>query len=1123
MSGTLTKPAESSPADVLANLINQSLQSISISCARSEGVRDLCHVGVIGYGAQVGSALAGALSEKLLIPISEVANNPAYVEEQVKKVNDGAGGFIEQAIKFPVWLDPVTYGGKPLGRALKLARDVLADWLRQHEPDMPPVVINITGTESGEDDWASAAEELKTLACKSHGNVLLINHVISTSGQPSIMYPGDEQSLPDEGAKEFFRASSLLPETVKDLLRWHEFDPPKGARAFGLNPASSLLKPFLSSFGSHPANFGGRGSVPYYVRLNHPACFLFLIDQSERMSLVSQAEESEAQPEAAPPKNNTPDWLREHLSFAITPKDSIVASLTGPPLSDPNAVTLTDNVAQPPIEPAAAQAASAALPVESEAPLKLDPDSLVETDDLNRLISALQAHDQNRRGAQAIEYDERQVEILRAVGLTLIVGPAELGGNLQSSPLREQVRAILQRVTIGEAPEARVCRLWLSCGAGETGVEAVEEFATLVKESLWEPVLALAFRALSHFGQRRLLADLLPTEQPLSLIQADAWLEAAHASDLDSQWHSRLTAAPHSLLSSALSKQWADLLAFETTLVWGGASLTAERQFAMPDEALNYQVPRTYEEAETQRLAARAAAAVTRSWLARKSGDSSVLLNPAGQLLPIWEREYLQALALWQHNNLYGAISGLEDALRHNPYQTAIRLALAVLLARQSPEKALSELEGAESTREIYVSQAALLARRGSYDEAESALSRCWTEPVARSEAARFSWQRGREQYRQREQALRTALAEQRGDWNTARRAWRIACADKTEQNQAQWLIENLRKILREVRELYMVRRELEAVGAGQTWLRSVLQQRLKRGLYAASKIPLTGDALFFRAAAMLDVFPKRAVRDFQSLLQQRHWIEAERSVGGARIVYAGDALLRFGRPEDALRAYELSSIVMPESLNERVAVATLFAEVMRGAQAEAIAQGAKRAGLLAPSSAWSQTLAALCFIIAGESEIALTHLNAARECGATESVCRYLQRMCAPQTETAPKSEVNLSVLEQPDEIETVARVLCGQEIEPERAGAIDKILGEGWINDCLLNPYLAASRLLAIWCDELKWDEALLCVREFAQSDVGWAIELAALVRVRRALDCASRGELEADQALKEVESLL
>jgi hypothetical protein len=111
----------STKAQGLADAINKLLQNLCIKCAKEEGIRDYFHVGVIGYGKVVGPAFAGALSGRELVPISEVGATPARVDARTKKVSDGAGGLVEQAVKFPVWFDATAEGGTPMCAALQEA------------------------------------------------------------------------------------------------------------------------------------------------------------------------------------------------------------------------------------------------------------------------------------------------------------------------------------------------------------------------------------------------------------------------------------------------------------------------------------------------------------------------------------------------------------------------------------------------------------------------------------------------------------------------------------------------------------------------------------------------------------------------------------------------------------------------------------------------------------------------------------------------------------------------------------------------------------------------------------------------------------------------------------------
>src|ERR1700730_5687532 len=95
-SSSMAEPFGAQPekpkAQGVADGINRLLQNLVLKCAKSDGIRDYFHVGVLGYGGKVGWALGGSLTDQQLVPISAIANNPLKVEQRTRKVDDGAGG-----------------------------------------------------------------------------------------------------------------------------------------------------------------------------------------------------------------------------------------------------------------------------------------------------------------------------------------------------------------------------------------------------------------------------------------------------------------------------------------------------------------------------------------------------------------------------------------------------------------------------------------------------------------------------------------------------------------------------------------------------------------------------------------------------------------------------------------------------------------------------------------------------------------------------------------------------------------------------------------------------------------------------------------------------------------------
>lgn len=256
-SGSMDDPfgageAKRKKADGVADAVNRLLQNLVIKCAKSEGVRDYYSVGVLGYGSKVGPAFSGPLSGKDLAPISEIADNPARIEERTRKTDDGAGGLVDQTVKFPVWFDPVARGGTPMCDALTRTHTILAGWLAQHPACFPPIVINITDGESTDGDPAPAATKLTDLA-GDDGNVLLFTVHLSSQRAAPIEFPDAEAELPDKYAQLLFRISSLLPEYMRSVAEGEGYRVSDGTRGFVFNADIVSVIRFLD-IGTRPSN-----------------------------------------------------------------------------------------------------------------------------------------------------------------------------------------------------------------------------------------------------------------------------------------------------------------------------------------------------------------------------------------------------------------------------------------------------------------------------------------------------------------------------------------------------------------------------------------------------------------------------------------------------------------------------------------------------------------------------------------------------------------------------------------------------------------------------------------------------------------------------------------------------
>lgn len=247
--GTIAK----AKADGVADAINRLLQDLVIKCAKSEGVRDYYHVGVIGYGANVGPAFGGDLLGQEIVPVSMIADHPTRVEERTKQVDDGAGGLIEQTVKFPIWFDPIANGGTPMCEAFAQAKEILQNWIEEHPKAFPPVVIHITDGESTDGDPTDLMRELKNMQTKD-GNVLLFNvHLTDNPNADSLSFPDNTNELPDQYSQLLFDGASVLTPFMRNVAEEIGFDVSERTRGFVMNADLPLVIQALE-IGTRPSN-----------------------------------------------------------------------------------------------------------------------------------------------------------------------------------------------------------------------------------------------------------------------------------------------------------------------------------------------------------------------------------------------------------------------------------------------------------------------------------------------------------------------------------------------------------------------------------------------------------------------------------------------------------------------------------------------------------------------------------------------------------------------------------------------------------------------------------------------------------------------------------------------------
>lgn len=234
-----------SKSQFVADAVNRTLMNLITRCTKSEGTRDYFHVGVIAYGGVgIGNGFQGALGSTVMHPISAIEANPLRVEDRKKRMDDGAGGLVEQTIKFPVWFEAKASGGTPMCDGLKKTSAELVAWCDKNTDGYPPAVLHITDGESSDGDPEELAGHLRQIHTND-GLALLLNIHVSSSGSDPIKFPASENALPDSFAKILFRMSSQLPEHLIKFAQEKGHQVSSESRGFMFNAEAPEIVDFF--------------------------------------------------------------------------------------------------------------------------------------------------------------------------------------------------------------------------------------------------------------------------------------------------------------------------------------------------------------------------------------------------------------------------------------------------------------------------------------------------------------------------------------------------------------------------------------------------------------------------------------------------------------------------------------------------------------------------------------------------------------------------------------------------------------------------------------------------------------------------------------------------------------
>lgn len=230
-------------SEFVAEVVNHTLHDLVIRCTKTEEVRNYYHIAVIGYGRKVWSGFAGPLASREIVPVADVADHPLQIKSSYRRVSDGAAGWVEIPVRFPVWIHPTADGKTPMVEALTHVKQILQQWLSQHPQGFPPTVLHLTDGESSDGEPYDAGREIMSLGTDD-GQVLLFNCHISSRRSAKVEYPASENSLPDGFARTLFQISSPLPHSFQAAAAQLGVQTIEGSRGFVFNGDPSSIVQF---------------------------------------------------------------------------------------------------------------------------------------------------------------------------------------------------------------------------------------------------------------------------------------------------------------------------------------------------------------------------------------------------------------------------------------------------------------------------------------------------------------------------------------------------------------------------------------------------------------------------------------------------------------------------------------------------------------------------------------------------------------------------------------------------------------------------------------------------------------------------------------------------------------
>jgi len=248
-------------AQFTADVVNRTINELIATNAAGETVKNRVFISIIGYGGKgVRDIRSGYLTT--------YADAPLRIENTIKRVSDGEGGFFDMNIDTPIFIDAEAQGVTPMAGAFAFAEQLIESWINVKNDNPVPVIINVTDgkPENGKPSM-NDTELASTIATANSilsietldGNPLIFNVHISKN-RNEIQFPATREDVGnDVYANLLFQISSRVPEVYKRAAKDLELgDLKPSAKGLISNASPETLIKFInfgSSGGLYRANF----------------------------------------------------------------------------------------------------------------------------------------------------------------------------------------------------------------------------------------------------------------------------------------------------------------------------------------------------------------------------------------------------------------------------------------------------------------------------------------------------------------------------------------------------------------------------------------------------------------------------------------------------------------------------------------------------------------------------------------------------------------------------------------------------------------------------------------------------------------------------------------------------